>query len=125
MKRLSQSQIIKMHSLIIKQIGGSDGIKDERLLDSALNSPFQSFGGEDLYKTIQAKAARLGFSLISNHPFVDGNKRLGILAMMVFLEMNGIEVSCTDKELIELGLGLASGSISDIDLVNWIIEHSQ
>ena len=124
MKRLTKTQILKMHSLLIQKTGGSDGVRDEGLLDSALNLPFQSFDGEDIYKTIQAKAARLGFSLVNNHSFVDGNKRIGILAMLVFLEMNGIEIICTDEELIELGLGLADGSISYKDLLNWIIDHS-
>lgn len=124
MKRLTKTQILKMHSLLIQKTGGSDGVRDEGLLDSALNLPFQSFDGEDIYKTIQAKAARLGFSLINNHPFVDGNKRIGILAMLVFLEMNGIEIICIDEELIELGLGVADGSLSDKDLLHWIIEHS-
>ena len=101
-----------------------DGVRDIGLLDSALNSPFHSFDGEDIYKTIQSKSARLGFSLVNNHPFIDGNKRTGILAMMIFLEMNGIEISCTDGELIKLGLGLADGKINDKDLLNWIIENS-
>jgi death-on-curing protein len=124
MKRLTETQILKMHSLLIQKTGGSDGVRDEGLLDSALNLPFQSFDGEDIYKTIQAKAARLGFSLINNHPFIDGNKRTGILAMLVFLEMNDIEIICTDKELIELGLGVADSSISYKGLLNWIIDHS-
>ena len=124
MKRLTKTQILKMHSLLIQETGGSDGVRDEGLLDSALNLPFQSFDGEDIYKTIQAKAARLGFSLINNHPFVDGNKRIGILVMLVFLEINGIEIICTDEELVELGLGVADSSVSYKDLLNWIIDHS-
>ncbi len=124
MKRLTKTQMLKMHSLLIQETGGSGGIRDEGLLDSALNLPFQSFDGEDIYKTIQAKAARLGFSLINNHPFVDGNKRIGILVMLVFLEINGIEIICTDEELVELGLGVADGSVSYKDLLNWIIDHS-
>lgn len=124
MKRLTKTQILKMHSLLIQETGGSGGIRDEGLLDSALNLPFQSFDGEDIYKTIQAKAARLGFSLINNHPFADGNKRIGILAMLVFLEINGIEIICTDEELVELGLGVADSSVSYKDLLNWIIDHS-
>ncbi|WP_129723971.1 type II toxin-antitoxin system death-on-curing family toxin [Xylanivirga thermophila] len=124
MKRLTKTQILNMHSLLIKETGGSDGIRDEGLLDSALNAPFQTFGGEDIYRTVKSKAAKLGYFLINNHPFIDGNKRIGILAMLVFLELNGIEVTCTDGELIRLGLGLANGSVSDKDLLNWIIEHS-
>ncbi|MDD4402342.1 MAG: type II toxin-antitoxin system death-on-curing family toxin [Desulfitobacteriaceae bacterium] len=124
MKRIIKSQVLQMHSLLIKQTGGIDGVRDEGLLDSALNAPFQSFDGEDIYKTIQSKAARLGFSLINNHPFIDGNKRIGILSMIVFLEINGIEVICTNEELIELGLGLANGTIDHNSLLNWLIGHS-
>ena len=124
MKRLTKTQILKMHSLLIQKTGGSNGVRDEGLLDSVLNLPFPSFDGEDIYKTIQAKAARLGFSLINNHSFVDGNKRIGILTMLVFLEMNGVEIICTDEELIELGLGVADSSVSYKDLLNWIIDHS-
>jgi death-on-curing protein len=89
MKRLSIPQIVMMHRALIREIGGMDGIRDENLLDSAVNAPFQTFGGEYLYKTMEAKAARLGYSLIKNHPFVDANKRTGMLAMLVFLELNG------------------------------------
>ncbi|MCR1900129.1 type II toxin-antitoxin system death-on-curing family toxin [Irregularibacter muris] len=124
MKWLSKEQVIKIHSMLINQTGGIDGIKDEGLLESALNAPFQTFDGEYIYKTIKAKAAKLGYFLIKNHPFIDGNKRIGILVMMTFLEINGIEIDCTDEELIILGLGLADGSINDMELLNWIISHS-
>ena len=124
MKRLSKEQVIKIHSMLISQTGGTDGIRDKGLLESALNSPFQTFDGEYLYKTIKLKAAKLGYFLVKNHPFIDGNKRIGILVMISFLEINGIEISCTDEELIALGLGLADGSISDNDLLIWIINHS-
>lgn len=124
MKRLTETQVIQMHNLLIEKTGGSAGIKDSGLLDSALNLPFQSFGGEDIYKTVRAKSARLAFSIVNNHPFIDGNKRIGILVMLVFLEMNGIEVMCTDEELVKLGLELASGKISYEELLNWIIENS-
>lgn len=124
MKRLSKKQVIKIHSMLISQTGGSDGIRDEGLLDSALNAPFQTFDGEYIYSTIKVKAAKLGYFLVKNHPFIDGNKRIGILVMITFLETNGIEVTCEDEELITLGLGLADGSIDDEDLLNWIIDHS-
>lgn len=124
MKRLTKAQIIKMHRLLIQETGGSEGIRDDGLLDSALNAPFQTFDGEDVYKTVQAKAAKLGFFLINNHPFIDGNKRIGTLAMLVFLEINGIEIKCTDDELIKLGLGLADGTVNNKDLLGWIIKHS-
>ena len=124
MKRLSKEQVIRIHSMLINQTGGIDGIKDEGLLESALSAPFQTFDGEYIYKTPKAKAAKLGYFLIKNHPFIDGNKRTGIIVMMIFLEINGIEIECTDEELIILGLGLAEGSINDIELLNWIINHS-
>ena len=124
MKRLTKAQVIKMHRLLIQETGGSEGIRDEGLLDSALNAPFQTFDGEDVYKTVQAKAAKLGFFLINNHPFIDGNKRIGTLVMLVFLEINGIEIKCTDDELFNLGLGLADGTVNNKDLLGWIIEHS-
>lgn len=124
MKKLNKEQILKIHSILINQTGGSSGVRDEGLLESALNAPFQTFDGEYIYKTIQSKAAKLGYFLIKNHPFVDGNKRIGILVMMTFLEINGVKINCTDKELIQLGFGLADGSKSDVDLLNWIIAHS-
>lgn len=124
MKHLSNEQVICLHSMAIKKTGGLDGIKDKGLLDSALNSPFQSFDGEELYPSIQAKAGRLGFGIIKNHPFLDGNKRIGILAMMVFLEINGIELECSDDEIIDLGLGVASGKYNDEYITEWIIDCS-
>ena len=77
MKTLSQKQILALHSALIKEFGGSDGVRDEGLLESALAAPFQTFGGEPVYPSLQAKAAQLGFGLVCNHPFVDGNKRIG------------------------------------------------
>jgi death-on-curing protein len=124
MNRLTKDEVINMHRLLIKETGGSHGIRDEGLLDSSLSAPFQTFEGEDIYKTVKSKAAKLGYFLVNNHPFVDGNKRTGILATLVFLEINGVEVTSTDNELIKLGLGLADGSVSDKDLLDWIIDHS-
>ncbi|PTQ55189.1 MAG: Death on curing protein, Doc toxin [Candidatus Carbobacillus altaicus] len=124
MKRLSIPQIVMMHSALIKETGGLDGIRDENLLDSAVNAPFQTFGGEYVYKTLEAKAARLGYSLVKNHPFVDGNKRIGMLAMLVFLEINGIGLTCSDQDIIETGLKLAAGEMDDKQLLEWILRHN-
>ncbi|WP_160687099.1 type II toxin-antitoxin system death-on-curing family toxin [Clostridium sp. C2-6-12] len=124
MKHLSKQQIMHLHSLAIKKTGGLDGIRDEGLLESAINSPFQSFAGEELYPSIQSKAARLGFSIINNHPFLDGNKRIGILVMMVFLDVNGIELLCSDEDVIDLGLGVASGKYDSEYMKEWIITFS-
>ena len=123
MKRLSKEQILMLHSQLIEEYGGSDGIRDYNLLDSALENPFQSFGGEELYPTLQAKAARLGYGLIKNHCMIDGNKRIGIHAMLVFLAINGIEIDYTQKELYETILAIADGSLEYEDLLKWILEH--
>lgn len=121
---LSKQQIISMHGMLIRQTGGLDGLRDENLLDSALNTPYQTFGGEELYPTVQKKAACLCFGLINNHAFNDGNKRIGILAMLTFMELNRMKVQCTDYELIDLGLSVASGISSQNGILEWILQHS-
>ena len=123
MKKLSKKQILMLHTQLIQQTGGSDGVRDYNLLDSALENPFQSFGGEELYPTIQAKAARLGYGLIKNHCMIDGNKRIGTHAMLVFLVLNGIELKYTQKELYETILDIAAGKIEYEDLLQWVLNH--
>lgn len=123
MKRLSKEQILMLHSQLIEEYGGSDGVRDYNLLDSALENPFQSFGGEELYPTLQAKAARLGYGLIKNHCMIDGNKRIGTHAMLVFLAINSIELDYTQKELYETILAIADGSLECECLLKWILEH--
>jgi len=100
MKTLSKQQVLKLHEMLIAQSGGSPEIRDEGLLESALNAPFQSFGDTELYPSLLEKAARLGYGLIKNHPFVDGNKRIGTHTMLVFLAINHAELAYTDEELI-------------------------
>ena len=123
MKKLSKEQILMLHTQLIQQTGGSDGVRDYNLLDSALETPFQSFGGDELYPTIQAKAARLGYGLIKNHCMIDGNKRIGTHAMLVFLALNGIELKYTQKELYETILDVAAGNIEYEGLLQWDWEH--
>lgn len=123
MKRLRASHIRMLHQMLIQETGGLDGIRDEGLLDSALNAPFQTFDGEDLYASIAEKAARLCYSLIRNHPFADGNKRIGILAMLVFLELNHHIVVCVDEELVEVGTSLAAGTKDYASLLVWLSQH--
>ena len=122
---LSKEQVLKLHTSLIKTTGGSDGIRDEGMLDLALNNPFQSFGGKELYPSIQAKAARLCFGLVRNHAMLDGNKRLGAHTMLVFLALNGCELSYSQKELSDVILALASGDIGEKEILQWIIEHQQ
>ena len=123
MIRLSKLQVLLIHDQLISETGGSSGLRDEGMLDSALNAPFQTFGGEDVYPSLQQKAARLGFSLVKNHPFVDGNKRIGAHAMLVFLALNGIDLQHSQTELSDVILQLAAGEIEATDLLHWILAH--
>ena len=123
MKKLSKNQILMLHTQMIQQTGGSNGVRDYNLLESALETPFQSFGGDELYPTIQAKAARLGYGLIKNHCMIDGNKRIGTHAMLVFLALNGIELKYTQKELYETILDVAAGNMEYEGLLQWVLDH--
>lgn len=123
MIKFSQDKVLLLHQLIIAEFGGSNEIRDIGLLDSALNNAFQTFDGNELYPTKEEKGAQIGFSLVSNHAFVDGNKRIGLLVMLSFLEINGIHLLYTDEELIELGLALADGTMKYEDLLAWINDH--
>ncbi len=125
MIRPSEEQVIAIYKLLVEKTGGTFGLRDEGLLDSALNSAFQTFGGEELYPTLEEKAARLACSLVSNHAFVDGNKRIGVLVMLSYLCVNGIKTICTDDELINFGLSLAAGTLSYEDVLNWIEMHKK
>jgi death-on-curing protein len=123
MKRLLLESVITMHRALIAESGGLDGVRDMNMLDASINAPYHTFDGQNLYPTLQSMAAHLAFSLIKNHAFLDGNKRIGVLAMLVFLEINGLPISCTDDELVALGLGLADSSITESDLLDWIISR--
>lgn len=125
MKVLSQKQVLLLHASLIQQFGGSDGVRDIGMLESALASPFQTFDGQSVYPSLQAKAAQLGFGLICNHPFVDGNKRIGAHVMLVFLALNGVELIYTQQELIDTILSVASGEKDNQGLLQWILEHQQ
>ena len=123
MKKLTKEQILGLHDALIKEFGGSHGIRDEGLLEAAIAAPFQEFAGEELFPSIEEKAARLGYGLIKNHAMIDGNKRLGTHAMLVFLELNHIQIEYTQKELYTEILNVASGISSFEHLVAWIISH--
>lgn len=110
--------------MLIQKTGGSPGVINESLIDSALNNIWQTFDGLELYPTLEEKGARLGYSLVRNHSFADGNKRIGILAMLTFLSVNQAEIICEDEEIVELGIALASGSMDYTSLLDWIKEHS-
>lgn len=123
MKKLTREQILALHHELIEAHGGSGGIRDEALLDSALSAPFQTFDGKSMLPTIQQKVVRLGFGLIMNHPFVDGNKRIGAHAMLTMLAMNGIELEYTQKELYGIILKVAASEASFEELLSWVLDH--
>lgn len=125
MIRLSKKQVILLHEQLIKISGGLHGVRDEGMLDSALNAPFQIFDGIALFPSTVQKAARLGFGLIKNHPFMDGNKRIGAHVMLVFLNLNGIILSYSQEELYTIILDIASCKNNYDDLLNWIINHQE
>lgn len=123
MKKLTKEQILMLHNELIRETGGSGGLRDEGLLDSALNAPFQGFGDVDSFPSLQQKGARLGYGLICNHAFVDGNKRIGAHAMLLFLSLNGIELEYTQNELSDMILDVAAGNLRFEDMVKRIIKH--
>ena len=123
MRTLSQNQVLALHTALIQEFGGTDGVRDMGMLESALAAPFQAFGGEFLYPSVQAKAAQLGYGLVCNHPFLDGNKRIGAHVMLVFLALNGIELEYTQQELIAVILSVACGETDSPALLQWILQH--
>ena len=123
MIRFSKDKVLLLHQLIAQETGGSEGVRDEGLLESALEGVFATFGGQELYPTKEEKGARLGFTLISNHAFVDGNKRIGMYVMLTFLEVNGIRLSCTNEEVAAVGLAVAAGEMSYDALLDWVRAH--
>ncbi len=123
MIKFSKEKVKLLHQLISEETGGSIGIRDEGLLEPALEGAFATFDGQDLYPTKEEKGARLGFALISNHAFVDGNKRIGMYVMLTFLEVNGIRLEATNEEVAETGLAVAAGTMRYQELLNWVIEH--
>lgn len=125
MIKIDFNNTLKLHKLLTDFTGGSNEIIDYSLLDSALNTSFQTFEGKELYPSLEEKGARLGFNLVQNHAFVDGNKRIGLLVMLTFLEINGINLKFTDDELVKIGLSLASGQMTYENLFDWIKTHEK
>ena len=123
MIKFTTKQVLKIYEQIIAETGGEYGVRDEKLLDSALMSPFQSFDNTDLFPSIQAKAARLGYGIINNHPFIDGNKRIGTHIMLLFLYFNNVELEYSQEELTDVILDIASSEKDYNDLLDWIIKH--
>lgn len=120
---LDKEIVIQMHKMLIETFGGLYGVRDSNILESSIESCFQTFDIIELYPTIEEKGACLGFKLITNHAFTDGNKRTGILAMLTFLEVNDIKVNYTDNDIIKLGYSIAKGEMKYSMVLNWINRH--
>ncbi len=120
---LTKEEIIRIHTRLIDRTGGSHGLRDEGLLESAIYSAESSFEDYELYSTAEEKAARLCYSLTNDHAFVDGNKRIGVMVMLLTLRLNGVSLSYTQQELIELGLSVAKNESQYDDILSWINQH--
>lgn len=120
MIKFSTEKVLLLQQVLIEATGGKAGVRDLGLLESALNSAYATFDSKELYPSKEEKAARIGFSLISNHAFVDGNKRIGMYVMLTFLEVNGIKLSFDDEDAEKLGWSIASGEKGFEDLLQWI-----
>lgn len=123
MRYLKLNEVLDIHRHILEQSGGMAGIRDFGALESALAQPKMTFEGADLYPTLADKAVALGYSLINNHPFVDGNKRIGHAAMEIFLILNGFEIEANIDEQERIILGVASGNVKREALKDWLDLH--
>ncbi len=123
MRYLNLGEVLQLHRLILAASGGMSGVRDLGALESATAQPQLTFGGQDLYSGLVEKAASLCFSLVKNHPFVDGNKRIGHAAMEVFLQLNGAEIDASVDDQESLMLGLASGDVTREQLEAWLSTH--
>lgn len=123
MIKFSREKVLLLHRLITEETGGDPNVRDLDLLESALESAFATFDGKELYPTKQEKGARIGYALISNHAFVDGNKRIGMYVLLTFLETNGIKIRPTNDEVARVGLALDAGEMKYEDLLEWIREN--
>jgi death-on-curing protein len=121
---LTLDEVHAIHARSIEDFGGSTGIRDHGLLDSALAMPSASFGGEDMHATLTEKAAAYAFHIAKNHPFLDGNKRTALAAALAFLHINGVHIEATDEEYVALGLGLAAGTVTKSEAAVFFASHS-
>lgn len=121
---LTLEQVVAIHDTLIEEFGGSFGIRDKGLLDSAIGQPKQSFGGQELFADIYEKAAAYAFFVMANHPFIDGNKRTAATAAAVFLDLNGYEIDCAEGKIYSLMMDLSNKRISRDDLIGWFRKNS-
>ena len=123
MIKFSEEKVLLLHRLVTEETGGDPNVRDISLLNSALESAFATFDGQELYPSKEEKGARLGYALISNHAFVDGNKRIGMYVLLTFLETNGIKIRPTNEEVARVGLAVAAGEMKYKQLLEWILEN--
>ena len=123
MIRFSRDKVLLLHQLMIAETGGAADVRDFGLLESAFESAYATFDGQELYPTKEEKGARIGYALISNHAFVDGNKRIGMYVMLTFLEVNGVRLNCTNADVVYAGLAVADGTLKYEGLLDWVREH--
>ena len=123
MRYLTLNEVLEVHRQVMAQSGGAEGLMHLPALESALAQPQMTFGGEDLYPTLVDKAAALGYALIKNHPFLDGNKRTGHAAMEVFLVLNGYEIRATVDEQEHVILQVAASEIDREEFTTWLRTH--
>lgn len=125
MRRISVANIILVHHKLIDQTGGSHGVRDINLVESAINRAFATFNGNDLYEMTVDKIAATTFGLVNNHGFIDGNKRVGIAVMLLLLKMNGYTLQYSQEELILMGISIADGSMDELAIKEWINQHKK
>lgn len=121
MIKLDVENVVLLHDIVLKQTGGLKGVRDINMLDCSLSNVYQTFDDQELYPTIEEKGARMCYALITNHPFVDGNKRIGILVMLSFFELNGVNLKYSDDDLIKIGVHVADGTMDYQTLLKWVV----
>lgn len=122
---ISIKTILRLHELSITKYGGSEGIRDQGLMESAIARPYQTFGGDDLYPTIFEKAAAIAESVIINHPFIDGNKRTGFLAMLAILETQKLVINISNDEIYNFTIQISTGEIKFDEIVLWLKNNTE
>ena len=125
MRSLTIAEVLETYQSVMAQSGGLVGIRDFGALESSIAQPYVTFGGNELYPSLVEKAAALGFSLIQNHPFADGNKRTGHAMMATFLAMNGYKINASIDEQVDIILSVASGNLDREKFTKWLESHVQ
>jgi len=123
-KYLYPKQLLYLYQEVMKRSGGTVGLRDHGLLESAVYRPQASFGGQDLYPDLLSKAAALGHSIISNHPFVDGNKRVGFEAIRLMLRLNGYDVHASKDAMFDVVIDMAAGTLTEQAIADWLKRHA-